>query len=119
MTKIADKVELPKILLVDDDERVGNSLKALLVFDQFRVSIAANVGEALYLIDTESFDVLVIDLHMHGAADGFIVLSAMRHSHPDAIMLMFTGYPASKESSNAILSQAYEVLPKPRLCSHR
>ena len=88
-------------------------MKAVLTFSQFRVTTAANVGEALHLIDTEPFDVLLSDLHMPGAADGFTVVSAMRHTNPDAVTLMYTGYPALEEAMSAILLQADEILLKP------
>jgi YesN/AraC family two-component response regulator len=67
----------------------------------------------LHFIDTERFDVLLSDLHMPGAGDGFTVVSAMRHSNPKAVTLVFTGYPALKQAMNAILLQADEVLVKP------
>jgi YesN/AraC family two-component response regulator len=50
---------------------------------------------------------------MPGAGDGFTVISAMRHKHPNAIRLLFTGYPALKEAMDAILLQADEILVKP------
>jgi YesN/AraC family two-component response regulator len=81
--------------------------------NQFQVSAAGNVAEALHLIDTQSFDALLSDLHMPGAGDGLTVISAMRHKHPDAITLLFTGYPALKEAMDAILLQADEILVKP------
>jgi CheY-like chemotaxis protein len=109
----ADKTAPPRILLVDDDEAVRESLKEILEMNQFHVTIAANVPEALHLIDTDSFDVLLSDLHMPGAGDGFTVISAMRHKNPNAITLLFTGYPALKEAMNAILLQADEILVKP------
>jgi DNA-binding response OmpR family regulator len=102
-----------KILLVDDDKVVRETLEAILKQEQFDVSTAENVAEALHLIDTESFDALISDLHMQGAGDGFTVISAMRHRHPDAITLLFTGYPALKEAMDAILLQADEILVKP------
>lgn len=79
----------------------------------FLVTTAANVADALHLIDTETFDVLLSDLRMPGAGDGFTVVSAMRHKHPDAITLLFTGYPALREAMDAILLQADEILIKP------
>ena len=85
----------------------------MLTFSQFRITTAANVGEALHLIDTEPFDVLLSDLHMPGAADDFTVVSAMRHTNPDAVTLMYTGYPALEEAMSAILLQADEMLLKP------
>jgi DNA-binding response OmpR family regulator len=102
-----------KILLVDDDKAVRETLEAILKQEQFDVSTAGNVAEALHLIDTDSFDALISDLHMQGAGDGFTVISAMRHRHPDAITLLFTGYPALKEAMDAILLQADEILVKP------
>jgi DNA-binding response OmpR family regulator len=105
--------EQPKILVVDDDEKVRTTLTGVLTFNQFRVTTASNVAEALHLIDTETYDVLLSDLHMPGAADGFTVVSAMRHTNPDAVTLMYTGYPALKEAMSAILLQADEVLLKP------
>ncbi len=108
-----DNATLPKILLVDDSEIVRNPLKQVLEYNKFHVTAAANVGEALHLIDTEPFDVLLSDLHMPGPGDGFTVVSAMRHKHPDAITLLFTGYPALKEAMDAILLQADEILVKP------
>ena len=113
MTAKYDKTEQPTVLLVDDNEQVRTSLRKVLEVSQFRVSTAANVGEALHLIDKEPFDVLLCDLHMPGAGDGFTVVSAMRHTNPDAVTLVFTGYPALEEAMNAILLQADEILVKP------
>src|ERR1700733_6921570 len=108
-----DRKEQPRILLVDDDDIVRTSLKSVLEFHEFVVTTATNVSEAINLIVTEPFDVLLTDLHMPGAADGFTVVSAMRHKNPDAITLLFTGYPAVKEAMDAILLQADEILVKP------
>jgi DNA-binding response OmpR family regulator len=109
----ADKTAAPRILLVDDNESMREALKDVLEINQFHVTTAANVPEALHLIDTEPFDVLLSDLHMPGAGDGFTVISAMRHKHPNAVTLLLTGYPALKEAMDAILFQADEILVKP------
>jgi DNA-binding response OmpR family regulator len=103
----------PRILLVDDDEVVRGTLREMLEMSQFLVMTAANVSDAIHLIDTQPFDVLVSDLHMPGAGDGFTVISAMRHKNPNAVTLLFTGYPALKEAMDAILLQADEILVKP------
>jgi ActR/RegA family two-component response regulator len=108
-----DKAQWPKVLLVDDNDSVRTSLKAVLEINTFLVTTAAKVGDALHLIDTEHFDVLLCDLHMPGAGDGFTVVSAMRHMNPDAVTLVFTGYPALEQAMNAILLQADEILVKP------
>jgi DNA-binding response OmpR family regulator len=102
-----------RILLVDDDELMCDLLKHVLEVSEFHVTVATSVSGAIHLIDTEPFDALISDLHMPGAGDGFTVISAMRHKHPDAVTLLFTGYPALKEAMDAILLQADEILVKP------
>jgi hypothetical protein len=46
------------------------------------------VTEALRRIATESFDVLITDLHMPDPGDGFTAVSAMRHSQPNALTML-------------------------------
>jgi CheY-like chemotaxis protein len=113
MAEAINNTEQPSVLLVDDNEQVRTTLGAVLEANQFRVTSAANVSEALQLIGKHTFDVLLCDLHMPGAGDGFTVVSAMRHTNENAITLVFTGYPALKEAMQAILLQADEILVKP------
>ncbi len=110
---VKDDVVRLKILAVDDDEAIRALLAAALEANDFQVTSAAGVAEALHLIDTEKFDILLCDLHMPGAGDGYTVVSAMRHQNPEAITLVLSGYPALKEAMAAILLQADEVLVKP------
>jgi DNA-binding response OmpR family regulator len=110
---VLEKAANPRILLVDDDDAVRESLGAVLRFSKFEVKTASNVVEAIHLIDTETFDVLLSDLHLPGAGDGFTIVSAMRHRHPEAVTLLFTGFPALKEAMDAILLQADEIMVKP------
>jgi ActR/RegA family two-component response regulator len=104
---------MPKVLLADDDDAVRNTLQVVLERDGFQVVGAASVREALSLIATEKFEVLVSDLHMPQAGDGFTVVSAMRHTHPEAVTLVLSGYPELDEALAAIRLQADEVLVKP------
>jgi YesN/AraC family two-component response regulator len=79
----------------------------------FEVVAAASVNDALRLITSQTFDVLLSDLHMPNAGDGLTVVSAMRHANPNAVTLIFSGYPEMSEASAAILLQADEILVKP------
>src|ERR1700690_486297 len=102
-----------KVLVVEDDESVRLMLREGLQRDEFEVVDASNVRDALKLIATEHFDVLLSDLHMPLAGDGFTLVSAMRHTHPDALTVVLSGYPALSEAMAAILSQADEIFTKP------
>jgi CheY-like chemotaxis protein len=76
-----------RVLLVDDDEAVRNMMTVTLEHKGFDVISATNVTEALKLIITETFDVLITDLHMPNPSDGFAVITAMRHAQPEALRL--------------------------------
>jgi DNA-binding response OmpR family regulator len=102
-----------KVLVVEDDEAVRHMLREGLQRDEFEVVDASNVRDALKLIATERFDVLLSDLHMPLAGDGFTLVSAMRHTHPDALTVVLSGYPALDEAMSAILHQADEIFAKP------
>jgi len=105
----------PRVLVVDDDDAVREMMEAGLERDGFEVVTASNVSDALRHIATEHFDVLLSDLHMPLAGDGFTVVSAMRHTHPKALTLVLSGYPALDEAMAAIISQADEIIVKPFL----
>ncbi len=102
-----------RVLIADDDDSVRFMLQAALERDGFEVVSVMNVTEALSRIANEKFDVLLSDLHMPQAGDGFTVVSAMRHTHPKAVTLVLSGYPALEEGLAAIRLQADEVLCKP------
>jgi CheY-like chemotaxis protein len=104
---------MPRVLVAEDDSAVRDMLRVLLERDGFNVVAVASVSEALNRIATESFDVLLSDLHMPLAGDGFTVVSAMRHTHPHAVTLVLSGYPALDEALAAIRSQVDQVLVKP------
>src|ERR1700679_3548271 len=104
---------MARVLLAEDDNAVRDMLRTSLERDGFEVVAVANVCDALSRIATETFDVLLSDLHMPLAGDGFTVVSAMRHTHPEALTVVLSGYPALDEAMSAILSQADEIFVKP------
>ncbi|WP_158793459.1 response regulator [Granulicella sp. L60] len=104
---------LAKLLLVDDDQALRDTLAVVLRKHDFEVTVAATVSEALKHISSETFDVLLSDLHMPGAGDGLTVVSAMRHSNPKAVTMLLSSFPQMDAAAQAILLQADEILVKP------
>ena len=102
-----------KVLLVDDDAALRTMMTMTLKYKGFEVVSAANVTEALKLITTENFDVLITDLHMPSPSDGFAVITAMRHIQPKALTLLVSGCPDVKSAMKAILLEADEIIVKP------
>jgi DNA-binding response OmpR family regulator len=101
------------VLLVDDDEIIRHTLSKLLTQEGFTVTTAASVSEALGLINSDVYDVLLSDLHMPGAGDGLTVVSAMRHANPKAVTMLLSSFPEMGAAAHAILLQADDILVKP------
>lgn len=104
---------VPKVLVVDDDDSLREIMTLVLENGGFEVESASDVNSALKLIGCQSFDVLISDLHMPSAGDGLTVVSAMRHSNPEAVTIIFSAYPEMKEAAAAILAQTDDVIVKP------
>jgi DNA-binding response OmpR family regulator len=102
-----------RVLLVDDDSAVLAMMSQALERKGFEVVAASSVTEALRRIAAESFDVLITDLHMPNPGDGFTVVSAMRHSQPNALTMLVSGYPDVQSAMAAILLEADEIVVKP------
>src|SRR5260370_3926956 len=71
-----------RVLLVEDNDEIRAVFKEGLEHRGLEVVPAATVNQALSLIAGEKFDVLLSDLHLPDAGDGFTVVSAMRHTQP-------------------------------------
>src|SRR5580692_9402646 len=99
-----------RILLAEDKADVRVAFQEGLENHGFEVAPAGSVSEALRLISTENFNVLLSDLHMPDACDGFTVVNAMRHAQPNAVTLVLSSYPVIQA---AMLLQADQVLLKP------
>jgi len=102
-----------RILLVDDDDLILMTLKDVMEYEGFEVTVAVNVPGALKLISSNIYDVLLSDLHMPDAGDGLTVVSAMRHANPKAVTMLLTSFPEMDAASHAILLQTDQILVKP------
>jgi len=102
-----------QLLLVDDDNDLREVVALMLEKGGFAVRTAGNVNDALRLISSEHFDVLVSDLHMPHDGDGLTVVSAMRHANPAAVTIILSAHPEMKAAAAAILSHADDILVKP------
>src|SRR6201993_5057412 len=102
-----------RILFVDDEAGIRNTLKPILEQHGFQVTAAATVPEALEHMNHATFDVLLSDLTIGQPGDGFTVVSAMRRVQPKAATFILTGYPDFDTALQAIRSQVDDYLLKP------
>jgi DNA-binding NtrC family response regulator len=100
------------VLVVDDEETIRAMLRRVLEKEGFTVTAVGTVPEALALISQSRFDVLISDLNIGHPADGFVVVSAMRRTHPDTLTFILTGYPAFETALEAMRQHVNDYLIK-------
>jgi ActR/RegA family two-component response regulator/signal transduction histidine kinase len=102
-----------RLLFVDDDDALRTALGAVLTHHGFLLTSVSSVREALELISTRDFDVLLSDLNIGEPGDGFTVVSAMRRVQPDACTFILTGYPDLETAIQGIRNQVDDYFSKP------
>ena len=107
------KTAPPQILLVQADCSGPSALASAFKRSGFEVVATSTVKQAVILLTAQKFSALVCDLHIPAPGDGFTLVNAMRHFHPDAITVIMSRYPALRESISALLPQADEILVTP------
>jgi two-component system NtrC family response regulator len=102
----------PKILLVDDDKDMCESLADVLTLDSsYNVSYTTEPLKALEMIEEEDYSLIIIDYKMP-QMNGVELLKRMKTAKPELIIFMLTAFisnelieQAKKEGANKVLSK--------------
>jgi CheY-like chemotaxis protein/anti-sigma regulatory factor (Ser/Thr protein kinase) len=106
----ADDPSQPRILLVDDDMLVRDTLEIQLVDAGYRVWSAASGKEAMTIFAAEGADLLVTDLSMPGM-DGRTLITKVREQAPGIPAILITGY--ATEDIRSTDRGSFRLLRKP------
>ncbi len=101
-----------KILIVDDELIMRESLAGWLERDGHYIETAASGEEALERINAFRFDILLVDIKMEGIS-GLDVLKQVKESDPDVAVVMITAYGSIPSAIEAMKNGAYDYLLKP------
>lgn len=102
-----------KILVVDDERSIRNTLKDILGFEGYTILEAEDGGKAIELIKgNDSFDCVICDIKMP-KADGMEVLDACLESRPNTPIIMISGHGTISTAVEAVKKGAYDYIPKP------
>lgn len=101
-----------KILIVDDELIMRESLAGWLERDGHAVQTAASGEEALEKIKEAHFDILLVDIKMEGIS-GLDVLRKVKENDPDAAVVMITAYGSIPSAIEAMKDGAYDYMLKP------
>jgi len=101
-----------RILIVDDDEIIVDSLSEFLRLEGYAVDGARRFSEAVSALQKQRYNVMITDVNM-SEGDGFELLRLTRQQHPDVVVIMITGYGTIDSAVEAIKLGAYDYLTKP------
>ncbi len=100
------------ILIADDEIGLRDSLRDLLTVEGYTVTTTSNGIEAINKLQTEQFDVALLDIRMP-KIDGFEVLRYVQQNCPFTQPIMLTGLIDVKLAVEAIRLGAYDYITKP------
>jgi DNA-binding NtrC family response regulator len=105
-----------RILVIDDERVLRDSCATALRFDGYQVEVCGRGEEALDTLQRHTFDIVLADLYMNGAA-GLQVISAALAANPGMIVIVITGKPTVETALETLRAGAWDYLPKPFTCS--
>jgi DNA-binding NtrC family response regulator len=101
-----------KLLIVEDEETLRESLKRMFTKEGYTVSTADSVEKGLELIDKYIYDVIISDIILPGK-DGIEMLTDVKEELPDQIFIVMTAYASLETAVKALRAGAYDYIMKP------
>jgi PAS domain S-box-containing protein len=102
----------PKILIVDDEPRICESVKLLFVHLQYEIHTSNSGKDAIARISEHAFDLVLLDIFMP-EVDGYQVLDHIKRWRPDITVIMMTGRASVETVVTALRKGVYDYLQKP------
>ena len=103
---------MSKILVIDDQKSIRNTLHEILEYEKHEVSLAATGPEGLELFAAHKFDIVLCDIKMPGM-DGMEVLQHLMEQSNDTPVIMISGHGNIDTAVEAIKKGAYDFIEKP------
>jgi UDP-3-O-[3-hydroxymyristoyl] N-acetylglucosamine deacetylase len=101
-----------KVLIVDDEERVVQSIVGVLEDEGFRVAQARSGEEAIRVFQEEGPDITLLDIWMPGM-DGIEILKRLKWIAPDCQVIMISGHATISTAMTAVKLGAFDFIEKP------
>jgi DNA-binding NtrC family response regulator len=101
-----------KVLIVDDDENIRNTMKAILEDEGYLVDLAATGNEAVEKTQNMAYNIALLDIRLPDM-EGVELLKLMKDATPRTRKIMVTGYPSMQNAITALNKNADAYLIKP------
>ncbi len=101
-----------KLLIVDDELSVRDSLGKWFREEGYEVTTVENASDALTRLAEQRWDAALVDIKMHGT-DGIELQRRMHEVDPELIVIIMTGYASVETAVTALKNGAYDYVTKP------
>lgn len=105
-------IDSPRVLIVDDEPRMCESISLLLSKKQFQTHETQSCFQALEIAAQEAFDIAILDIMMP-EMDGYELMERIVRVSPDTYIIMMTGNASLESAIRALKQGAYDYLKKP------
>jgi DNA-binding NtrC family response regulator len=102
----------PRILVVDDDETIRTTMKAILQDEGYEVDLAASGKEAIQKSQDKLYNIALLDIRLPDI-EGVELLKLLKEGVPRTRKIMVTGYPSMQNAISALNKNADAYLLKP------
>ena len=103
---------MPRILVVDDEKSIRNTLKDVLEYEKYEVFLAEDGASGIDQFTQEAFDVVLCDIKM-AKMDGIEVLQKLLEITSDVPVIMISGHGNIDTAVDSIKKGAFDFLEKP------
>ena len=101
-----------KILVIDDERSIRNSLKEILVDEGFDVDVAEDGAQGCSMVEKERYNIIFCDIKMPGL-DGLEVLDKLNEMGVDSAVVMISGHGDIATAVECIKKGAFDFIAKP------
>ncbi len=101
-----------KLLIVDDEMSVRDSLAKWFREEGYEIGTAENANDALTRLAEQRWDAALVDIKMHGT-DGIELQRRMHEVDPELLVIIMTGYASVETAVTALKNGAYDYVTKP------
>jgi two-component system, NtrC family, response regulator len=99
------------ILIIDDEEELRKLIARLLTLEEFKVQDVANGNEALKIMSSEDFHVVITDVKLPDI-NGLELISKLKKNNPFAEVIVLTAYGTIEDGVKAIKEGAFDYITK-------
>lgn len=103
---------MARILIIDDEKAICNTLKEILTYEKYEVDIANDGAEGIKKVETGNYDLVLSDIKMP-KMDGIEVLTKLQELNPDLPVVMISGHGTIDTAVDALKKGAYDYISKP------